>query len=204
MNEQPTKRQRTMLGSFYRIDVNTCDALNLWGREAMVYSALLYLCKAAPYKGSATELANFSRCGDSTTALRMLWSLEEKGLISRTKEGISILQNAEETLQNAVQPLQNAAVSVQNAAILRERTKENIKENNKESVGDNMHTRTLVFDKNKIFEPPIWKDWEAFAREHKIELLVYQKAWCYYMMRGWKDVQDWKAALMYWDLKNKT
>ncbi|MCQ2340861.1 MAG: MarR family transcriptional regulator [Paludibacteraceae bacterium] len=193
-----------MLGSFYRIEIGTCTTLHLHGSEAMVYSALLYLCKNTPYTGSATELADFSCCGTKYTALRMLDRLEEKGLIIKSADGISLVQNATASVQNATASVQNATASVQNATILRERTKENIKENNKESVGDNTHTRTLVFDKNKIFEPPIWKDWEAFAREHKIELLVYQKAWCYYMMRGWKDVQDWKAALMYWDLKNKT
>ncbi len=189
---------------YYRTDIDICNTLDLWGREAMVYSALLYLCKAAPYKGTATELANFSRCGTYMTALRMLDILEEKGLIVRGAEGISIAQNVDNDTQNVDNDTQIVDSNTQIVQILRERTKENIKENNKESVGDNTHTRTLVFDKNKIFEPPIWKDWETFAREHKIELLVYQKAWCYYMMRGWKDVQDWKAALMYWDLKNKT
>ncbi|MCQ2341663.1 MAG: hypothetical protein MJZ48_04345 [Paludibacteraceae bacterium] len=189
---------------YYRTDIDICNTLDLWGREAMVYSALLYLCKAAPYKGSLAELGSFSRCGNKVTTLRMLLSLEKKGLISREIEGIKVLQYETAVFQNETAALHNITETLHNETILRERTKENIKENNKESVGDNTHTRTLVFDKNKIFEPPIWKDWEAFAREHKIELLVYQKAWCYYMMRGWKDVQDWKAALMYWDLKNKT
>ena len=192
--------------AYYRTDIDICNTLDLWGREAMVYSALLYLCKAAPYKGTITELSNFSRCGNWDTTLRMLNSLIAKGYVVRSEKGLIIPQFTESHPQNTETNPQNTESHPQNTEISKEKRtkKENIIKENEESVCDNTHARTLVFDKNKIFEPPLWKDWEAFAREHKIELLVYQKAWCYYMMRGWRDVLDWKAALMYWDLKNKT
>jgi len=119
-----------MKGQYYRIDWDTCDQLHLYGREAMVYCALIYLCKKAPYTGSATELANFSHCGKSTTALRMLWSLEKKGLISRGSDGIKVLQIAANPLQNEVTPLQVAAISKEKEK--NQEKKENIikKENN--------------------------------------------------------------------------
>ena len=77
----------------------------------MVYSALLYLCKNAPYKGSATDLADFSCCGKKMTTLRMLSSLEKKGLISRSTEGVSLAQNETAAAQNETATAQNETIS---------------------------------------------------------------------------------------------
>ena len=138
--------------AYYRTDIDICNTLDLWGREAMVYSALLYLCKAAPYKGSLAELGSFSRCGNKMTTLRMLLSLEKKGLISREIEGIKVSQNVTAASQNVTEASHNVTISKEKRT-----KKENIIKENEESVCDNTHTRTLVFDKNKIFEPPLWK-----------------------------------------------
>ncbi len=134
-----------MLGSFYRIDTNTCNALNLWDREAMVYSALLYLCKAAPYKGSAAELAQFSRIKSKTTTLRMLSNLITKGLIVRNTEGISLVQCGADANHSG-------AASVQYGAFSKEKRtkKENINKRTEynvcNSVREYTHTTASPID----------------------------------------------------------
>ncbi|MCQ2310859.1 MAG: hypothetical protein MJZ64_03810 [Paludibacteraceae bacterium] len=116
---------------YYRIDTDMMRQLGLQGREAIVYSALLYLCKNAPWKGSAQELADFSLCGSSDTALRMLDSLQIKGLLTyrATKGGQT---------QIALSQTQNAEVSKRKS-----NQKENIiKENNEVSVCINAREET--------------------------------------------------------------
>jgi len=117
-----------MKGQYYRIDWDTCDQLHLFGREAMVYCALIYLCKRAPYTGSATELADFSHCGKKMTALRMLSSLQKKSLIRITTDGISLAQTEPSSAQNET-------VSAQSETISKEKRtkKENIIKEKKES-----------------------------------------------------------------------
>ena len=74
---------------------------NLTGTDAMVFEALVFLCaKTGECKISSYKLADFSRCGDATTATRTLKRLIDRGLV---------LQNAAGVLQIAVEMLQNAA-----------------------------------------------------------------------------------------------
>jgi len=75
----------------------------LTGTDAMVFEALVYLCRErGSWKGSYSELAGFSCCGDATTAMRVLKRLIDRGLV---------LQNAAGVLQIAAETLQNAAIS---------------------------------------------------------------------------------------------
>ena len=120
---------------FYRVDADMMHGLGLQGAEAQVFCTLLYLCKNASWKGSLRELAYISVCGDKTTALRMRNKLQRKGLISVTKEGISLVQNATIAVQNATSLVQNATISKRKS-----NQKENINNNNEVSVS-NAHTQ---------------------------------------------------------------
>ncbi|MCQ2310332.1 MAG: hypothetical protein MJZ64_01085 [Paludibacteraceae bacterium] len=122
---------------YYRIDTDMMHEMRLQGREAMVYSALLYLCKNAPYTGSLSELGNFSCCGNKMTTLRMLLALERKGLISRDKDGIKVSQNVTIASQNVTAASQNVTISKRKS-----NQKENIKENNEVSVCINAREET--------------------------------------------------------------
>jgi predicted transcriptional regulator len=78
---------------------------NLTGADAMVFEALVYLCrKDGKVSISYGKLATFSCCGDRTTAFRSIKHLLERGIV----------------LQNATGALQIATISKE------ERTKEEI------------------------------------------------------------------------------
>jgi len=188
-----------MKGQYYRIDWDTCDRLHLYGREAMVYCALIYLCKKAPYTGSATELADFSHCGTKRTTLRMLSSLIGKGLILKSADGIVLGQNVSDSGQNVTPSGQNVPISKEKRT-----KKENIIKENKESESFNTSPAPAKMFKKDDFIPPTWNEWWAFAKEKQMGQFEAQKSFSYYEMRGWRDVFNWKAALVYWDLKNKT
>ncbi|MCQ2310416.1 MAG: hypothetical protein MJZ64_01525, partial [Paludibacteraceae bacterium] len=180
--------------------------MRLQGREAMVYSALLYLCKNAPWKGSAQELADFSLCGSSDTALRMLDSLQIKGLLTyrATKGGQT--QIALSQTQNASKQTQNAEVQTQNAEVSEKESnqRKRIKENKEESECDNSahtHTREILKDK---FIKPNWKEWYGYGKEQGIDYLTCLKSFAYYESVGWAKISNWRATLIYWDLKDKT
>ena len=106
------------------------DDLGLWGREAMVFSTLLYLCKNAPWVGSAEELAYKSVCGGSDTALRMLKKLQHKGLIIADISRTITAQIASNSTQNASNSTQIASKSKRKS-----NQKENNNKRNYNSVG---------------------------------------------------------------------
>ena len=90
---------------------------NLTGTDAMVFEALVYLCrKDGNVSISYGKLAAFSCCGDKTTAFRSVKHLLERGIV---------LQNATGALQIATPSLQNETISKE------ERTKEENINNNK-------------------------------------------------------------------------
>ncbi len=60
----------------------------LTGTDAMVFEALVYLCKnSGEWKGSYSELARFSCCGGKMTASRCLQRLIDRGLASQNETG---------------------------------------------------------------------------------------------------------------------
>ena len=89
----------------------------LTGTDAMVFEALVYLCKkSGEWKDSFAALARFSCCGDRTTAVRAFGRLLNAGVI---------VQNAQGSVQIAHETVQNATNSKE------ERTKEENINNNK-------------------------------------------------------------------------
>lgn len=134
---------------YYRIDDKQMDDLGLWGREAMVFSALLYLCKNAPWKGTYTELAKNSRCGNRDTALRMLERLQQRGLIYITGDGICIAQTAHQDTQTAHINAQTAQISKRKS-----NQKENNNKRNYNSVGiAHAHEEEFLFPNFEDMEP---------------------------------------------------
>ena len=96
----------------------------LTGTDAMVYEALVFLCKkTGECRVSYSKLAEFSCCGDRSTAYRALRVLLEKGLVLQNATGV--LQIATETLQNATIPKEKRT------------KKENTKINNKSLPANN-------------------------------------------------------------------
>lgn len=86
-----------------------------------------------------------------------------------------------------------------------ERTKkENIIKEKKESESYSISPSPANMKKENNFIPPTWNEWWAFAKEKQMGQFEAQKSFSYYEMRGWKDISNWKAALVYWDMKNKT
>ena len=60
----------------------------LTGTDAMVFEALVYLCRSTgEWKGSYTTLARFSCCGGKMTASRCLQRLIDRGLASQNETG---------------------------------------------------------------------------------------------------------------------
>ncbi len=71
----------------------------LTGTDAMVFEALVYLCKnSGEWKGSYIELARFSCCGDRLTAMRSVKRLADSGIIVQNEQGI--VQIERENVQN--------------------------------------------------------------------------------------------------------
>jgi len=188
---------------FY-INESDIQQLGLKGNVLLCYTALRALCSnpSQTWRGSIADLYKRSGTTSEDATDRAVDKLFEMHLICKVDKRYSIPQYTEE---NAEQIPQNGEKFAQNAG-----NKESTKEYNKlfnNSERENQretHAPTLVFDKNKIFNPPYWNEWEAFGKKEKIPLMVYKKAWCFYMMRGWEGVREWKAALLYWDLKDKT
>lgn len=188
--------------------------LDLWGNEALVFEYLASLYYHGQlWKGSMKKLGEESRVGSIQTVSRVIDKLAQQGLVEKCGTTISLIKQevldliGNKQFQNGNNNVQNGSKNFQNGNLVQEKEKKQKKKENmkeKESENNNTHTRTLVFDKNKIFEPPVWKDWFQFGQDNDIPYVTCKKAWCFYMMRGWKDVRNWKAALMYWDLKDKT
>ena len=60
----------------------------LTGTDAMVFEALVYLCRSTgEWKGSYTELARFSCCGNKVTAYNSVKRLIERGLAFKNETG---------------------------------------------------------------------------------------------------------------------
>jgi len=93
-------------------------ALGLTGSDAWVYCALRVLCANQPWNGTMQKLAEESMCGGKDTANRAVARLIDRGIVQKTKDGITLTQNASNETQNA-------SVQTQNASNLRERSKEN-------------------------------------------------------------------------------
>lgn len=136
---------------FYQIDIDIAEQLDLSGTDAMVYFTLAYLSKKRAWKGSSYKLAKYSRCGSAKTAGRALERLEERGLIVRMDNAISLRQN------DAVKG-QNDAVLRQNVPNPKESTKENINKN-KSSLSVSKDTSNP--DGRTDFD--LW--WSSFAPE---------------------------------------
>ena len=146
---------------------------DLTGTDAMVYEALVYLCKkTGEWKGSFAALARFSCCGDRTTAVRAFGRLLSRGII---------VQNAQGSVQIAHETVQNATNSKE------ERTKEENINNNKSGVVIDHTTHTTFIDFWKLFSPngeykryekacqKIWEkmpeDWQILAVQRAGEYL---------------------------------
>lgn len=134
---------------FYQIDIDIAEQLDLSGTDAMVYFTLAYLSKKRAWKGSSYKLAKYSRCGDATTARRIVVRLQKRGLIIEDSDGLSVLQIAAPKMQNAATLMQNAANS-------KESTKENINKN-KSSLSVSKDTSNT--DGRTDFD--LW--WSSFA-----------------------------------------
>lgn len=134
---------------FYQIDIDIAEQLDLSGTDAMVYFTLAYLSKKRAWKGSSYKLAKYSRCGDATTARRIVVRLQKRGLIIENSDGLSVLQIAAPKMQNAATLMQNAANS-------KESTKENINKN-KSSLSVSKDTSNT--DGRTDFD--LW--WSSFA-----------------------------------------
>ena len=60
----------------------------LTGTDAMVFEALVFLCKkTGSWKGSAQKLADFSCCGDKVTAWRIVKHLVSLGIVLQNETG---------------------------------------------------------------------------------------------------------------------
>ena len=72
---------------------------NLTGTDAMVFEALVYLCrKDGNVSISYSKLATFSCCGDRHTAMRILKRLIERGFVVQNEPGV--VQIAPPMVQN--------------------------------------------------------------------------------------------------------
>lgn len=134
---------------FYQIDIDIAEQLDLSGTDAMVYFTLAYLSKKRAWKGSSYKLAKYSRCGDATTARRIVIRLKKSGLITENSDGLSVLQNAAPEMQNAATLMQNAANS-------KESSKENI---NKNKSSLSVSKDTSITDGQTDFD--LW--WSSYA-----------------------------------------
>lgn len=110
---------------FLRIEIEEMEQIGLEGREMLVYTALRYLCRNAPWQGTIQDLAKYSRCGGRITAKRKLDSLLARGYIQKTENGYICVQNEHSNVQNEHLNVQNE----QNPK-RKSNQKENIKENN--------------------------------------------------------------------------
>ena len=124
----------------------------LTGTDAMVYEALVYLCKkSGEWKGSFAALARFSCCGDRHTAMRSLQRLLDKGLV---------VQNEPNVVQIAPQMVQNEPDSKE------ERTKEENINKEKSGVVIDHTTHTTFIDFWKIVSPDgEWKRYEKTCKK---------------------------------------
>ena len=177
-------------------------ALGLTLQEMWVLQTLRVLSHNKPWKGSYCELANISRCGNKTTAFRIVRSLLSKDYIEAVVGGFQV----NKSFQNETASFQNETKSFQNAK--RKEPKENIYINNNKSECENNNNiyapaPAKKFFVNTNFTPPTWEEWRDFGNSKEIPYATFRKAWAYYTMRGWKDVADWKAALYYWDLRDR-
>ena len=133
----------------------------LTGTDAMVYEALVYLCKkTGEWKGSFAALARFSCCGDKTTAFRSLQRLLERGIV---------LQNATGALQIATETVQNATISKE------ERTKEENINKEKSGVVIDHTTHTTFIDFWNLFSPN--GEYRRYERECKKEWENLPETW---------------------------
>jgi len=205
-----------MARQFYRIDWDTLDRSNLFGREAMVYSALMYLCKNAPYIGTPTELANFSRCGSYKTAERILTSLSEKGLINIQSDEDN---NKHITLngQNVQEDGQNVQTNGQN--VQKSKEKEKNQKNKERKINENSmcikeaqtHTTASpnlinqLFFMNTIEHPT--QDIPANTGYYKIIVLEYgylkpkefiDDMYLHYESHGWPYKGNKLELMRYW------
>ena len=147
----------------------------LTGTDAMVFEALVYLCKkSGEWKDSFAALARFSCCGDRTTAVRAFGRLLNAGVI---------VQNAQGSVQIAHETVQNATNSKE------ERTKEENINNNKSlpaiykpsddgrQAGFNLFWKKFnplpEFNRRKNACKKIWEtlpeDWRTLAVERAAE-----------------------------------
>ncbi|MCQ2327794.1 MAG: hypothetical protein MJZ59_00365, partial [Paludibacteraceae bacterium] len=91
--------------------------------------------------------------------------------------------------------------------VKKEEPRKNIYNNYNKSVCENNNniiapTPTNNFENNN-FIPPTWEEWRDFGNSKEIPYATFRKAWAYYKMRGWRNVEDWKAALYYWHLTDR-
>ncbi len=184
----------------------------------LVYTALRYLCRNAPWQGTIRDLAKYSRCGGRMTTLRMLENLQSKGLVQHTKQGYILSQNGTENAQNGTENAQNGTENAQNGTNPKRKSnqKENIKENKEVSECDNSahtHTQEDLKDNNSVHSEqkrsvgttrPTWQEWYAYGKEQGINYLTCLKSFAYYESVGWAKISNWRATLIYWDLKDKT
>ena len=184
------------------IDTKEMAALGLTLQEMWVLQTLRVLSHNKPWKGSYCELARICKCGKRMTIQRTVSKLISLGLVADCIGGWDA-QNEQKTAQNEQSGAQNEQKTAQN--VKRKEPKENIYNNYNKSVCENniyAPARTNNFLVNN-FIPPTWEEWRDFANSKEIPYVTFRKAWAYYVMRGWKDVADWKAALYYWDLRDR-
>lgn len=183
------------------------EELGLEVREIVILQVLRVLSHDKPWKGSYYELANICKCGDRKTVQRAVSKLIELGCVTERVGGLMV-QNDPKTGQNDPKIGQNnPQIGQIDPKSKRKEPKENINNNYNKSVCENNNitapTRTDNFLDNNNSTPPTWEEWRDFANSKQIDYVSFRKAWAYYRMRGWKNVADWKAALYYWDLRDR-
>ena len=174
------------MAKYLHIDLDLTERLGLYGTEAMVFSALQYLCRSGEWKGSYSELAKWAGLASKQEAHYVFNKLVKKGISTS-----NILTKSSNifTLSSKITPKSKE-----------ERTKEeNINKYNKGGCGSNNdrpHTRETP-------TPPTYEEFYNFGISKDISISTIIKAWSYYSIHDWDNVKNWKAALYYWDLKNK-
>ncbi|MBQ0075822.1 MAG: hypothetical protein KBS69_01610 [Bacteroidales bacterium] len=140
------------------------------------------------------------------TIQRAVSKLIELGCVTERVGGL-MAQNEPKMAQNVLPMAQNEPKMAQNEPkSKRKEPKENIYNNyNKCECENNIYAPAPAkkFFVNNNFTPPTWEEWRDFGNSKEIPYATFRKAWAYYTMRGWKDVADWKAALYYWDLRDR-
>lgn len=185
------------------IDTKETTALNIGPIELWVLQTMRVLTYERPWNGTYSALARISGINSRYIVTQAMNKLKSLGYVYDCIGGWDV-NFSQKTVRNSQAAVRNSQESV--SFLKRKEPKENINNNYiKCECENNIHAPAPAqrFFVNTNFTPPTWEEWRDFGNSKEIPYATFRKAWAYYTMRGWKDVADWKAALYYWDLRDR-